>query len=332
MAVGCWVSKASCLLGSLRNSIPSSAYIEAMRLEYSNPFTAPGVWLKRNLHTHTTESDGIRTPQEAVDLYRHHGYDFLSITDHGVLVDVTALDNRGMVMIPGQEISVGNSQAGTPFHIVAANIRETLPLPDFDHAQDPQKAIDLTNEQGGFTIVVHPYWSGLHAQDLLRLSGYIGVEIYNSYCDVYRGIGFSSSHIDVLLAAGRRPLIFATDDHHGVAEPMKPSDACRAWIMVKARDKTLRSIIDAIRRGLFYSSNGPTLNDIEVTSEGIHVESSPVRHITFVSTPSMGSRFTAGERHITEYTYACRRGETYVRVEAADDEGRVAWSNALYVS
>lgn len=113
---------------------------------------------------------------------------------------------------------------------------------------------------------------------------------------------------------------------------MKPSDACRAWIMVKARDKSLRSIVDAIRRGLFYSSNGPTLNNIEITSEGIHVEASPVRHITFISTPSMGSRFTAKEKHITEYTYAYHSGETYVRVEATDEEGRVAWSNALHVN
>ena len=127
-----------------------------MKLEYSNPFTTPGVWLKGNLHTHTTTSDGVRTPQEAVDHYKKNGYDFLSITDHGTLVNPTTLYNRGMVLIPGQEISLGNSHAGTTYHIVAANIQETLPLPDFDHSIDPQRAIDLTAEQGGFAILAHP--------------------------------------------------------------------------------------------------------------------------------------------------------------------------------
>jgi hypothetical protein len=302
-----------------------------MEIEYSNPFTTPGIWLKGNLHTHTTISDGVRTPQETVAHYSKCGYDFLSITDHGTSVDPAALDDCGMVLIRGQEISAGKSHAGTNYHIVAANIQETVPIPDFDKTQDPQKAVDLVNKQGGFAILAHPYWSGLHTQDLLRLKGYIGVEIYNTYCDVYRGIGFSGSHIDTLLAAGRQPLIFATDDHHGAPEPMKPSDACKAWIMVKARNKTLNAIVDAIQKGLFYSSNGPTLSNIEVQAERIHVETSPVRHITFKSTPSLGSRFTSADTPMTEYTYPSRRGETYVRVEATDDEGKVAWSNAMKI-
>jgi hypothetical protein len=302
-----------------------------MKFEYSNPFTAPGVWLKGNLHTHTTMSDGVRTPQEVVDHYNRNGYDFLSITDHGILVDPTPLDNRGMVLIPGQEISVGNSHAGTTYHIVATNIQETIKIPDFDHTQDPQRAIDLTTEQGGFAILAHPYWSGLHTQDLLRLRGYLGVEIYNTSCDVYRGTGYSSSHIDALLASGSRPLIFATDDHHGEPEPMKPSDACVAWIMVKARDKKLESIVEGIKKGLFYSSTGPTLKNIEFKSGGIHVETSPVRHITFISTPSLGSRFTANDTLMTGYTYPSRRGEAYVRIEAADEEGKIAWTNAMHI-
>ncbi len=303
-----------------------------MKFEYSNPFTTPGVWLKGNLHTHTKMSDGVSTPQQVVEHYSQKGYDFLSITDHGILVDPSPLDNRGMILIPGQEISVGNSLAGTTHHIVAANIKETIRIPDFDHSQDPQRAIDLIAEQGGLAILAHPYWSGLHTQDLLRLTGYIGVEIYNTYCEVYRGTGYSGSHVDALLASGRRPLIFATDDHHGETEPMKPSDACVAWIMVKARDRSLQSLVDAISKGLFYSSTGPTLKNIEFGSKRIHVETSPVRRITFVSTPSLGSRFTANDALMTGYTYPSRRGETYVRIEATDEEGRVAWSNAINIA
>jgi hypothetical protein len=303
-----------------------------MKFEYSNPFTAPGVWLMGNLHTHTTVSDGARTPQEAVDHYSQGGYDFLSLTDHGTLVDPNQLKSRGMVLIPGEEVCVGRSSSGTHYHIVAANIREILPIRDFDVNLDPQRVIDLIAELGGFAILAHPYWSGLHTQDLLRLGGYDGVEIYNTSCDVYRGLGYSGSHIDAMLAAGKRPLIFASDDHHGEPEPMKPSDACGGWIMVKARNKSLSSIVEAIRDGLFYSSTGPSLKNVDFGPGGIHVETSPVRSITFASTPSLGSRFTAPhDSLISNCTYPGRSGETYVRVEVKDERGGVAWSNAMYV-
>jgi hypothetical protein len=302
-----------------------------MNKTYPNPFTAPGVWLKGNLHTHTTVSDGIRSPQEAIDHYSENGYDFLSITDHGTVVDTTSLKHRNMTLIPGEEICLGKSRAGSTYHIVALNIKKSLPLEDFDQNQNPQEAIDLTAKQGGFTIIAHPYWSGLYPQDLISLKGYLGVEIYNTTCEVYRGLGNSGVHIDALLAGGKRPLIFASDDHHGALEPLKPSDACGGWIMVKAKDRTSKSITESIQKGLFYSSNGPTIKNIEVEETEIHVETEPVKHLTFVSTPSLGARFTSRHELITEYTYLGRPGETYVRVEAMDLQGRIAWSNPIHI-
>ena len=247
-----------------------------MRAEFQNPFTAEGIWLKGNLHTHTIISDGVRTPQEAVDHYAENGYDFLAITDHGTLVDPTTLDPRGMTLIPSQEISLGSSAAGTTTHIIAANIKQTLPIRDFDPHTDPQRAIDLTAKQGGFTIIAHPYWSGLQLTDLLRLNGYLGVEIYNTTCEVYRGTGNSTPHIDALLVAGMHPLIFATDDHHGNPEPLKPRDTLGGWIMVKARDRNLDSIVEAIMRGHFYASNCPTINNVAIEKYASIFGSSPI--------------------------------------------------------
>ncbi len=71
-----------------------------MRFEFADPFTAPGEWLRGNLHTHSTASDGVRSPQEVVDHYAAEGYDFLSITDHGRLTDPSRLEARGMTLSP----------------------------------------------------------------------------------------------------------------------------------------------------------------------------------------------------------------------------------------
>ena len=39
-------------------------------------------WFRGNLHTHSTVSDGLKTPDEVIRIYRNEGYDFLAFTDH----------------------------------------------------------------------------------------------------------------------------------------------------------------------------------------------------------------------------------------------------------
>jgi hypothetical protein len=65
-----------------------------MRPVFDNPFEAEGRWFKGNVHTHTTNSDGHMTKEQIVLRYREAGYDFLSITDHGVLTDTRARAQR----------------------------------------------------------------------------------------------------------------------------------------------------------------------------------------------------------------------------------------------
>jgi hypothetical protein len=206
-----------------------------------------------------------------------------------------------------------------------------LPLKDFDREEDPQRAINLTDKLGGLVIVAHPYWSGLQHTDLIRFEGYAGVEIYNTSCEVYRGTGYSRSHIDSLLADGKRVKIFATDDHHGEPEPLKEEDSCGAWVVVKSKSRSVEAIVDAIKRGFFYASSGPEIKKISTDEGVIHVETSPVKQITFYSTPSLGSRFTLSNSSLTSYDYHGRKGEKYVRIEATDEHGRTAWSNPIYI-
>ena len=50
----------------------------------TDAFTAPGRFLRGNLHTHSDRSDGVLTPEEVCRRYRAEGYDFLALTDHFV--------------------------------------------------------------------------------------------------------------------------------------------------------------------------------------------------------------------------------------------------------
>ena len=45
-------------------------------------FAAPERFLKGNIHTHSTLSDGKRAPEDVVETYHRGGYDFMALTDH----------------------------------------------------------------------------------------------------------------------------------------------------------------------------------------------------------------------------------------------------------
>src|SRR6187399_3187739 len=67
-------------------------------------------WYKGNLHTHTVNSDGDSTPHEVTTWYRTHGYQFLVLTDHNYLTDVTGLNamhaaKEKFLLIPGEEVT-----------------------------------------------------------------------------------------------------------------------------------------------------------------------------------------------------------------------------------
>ena len=46
------------------------------------PCSTPGRFWRGNLHTHSTRSDGLRSPEEVCRFYEAAGYDFLALTDH----------------------------------------------------------------------------------------------------------------------------------------------------------------------------------------------------------------------------------------------------------
>ena len=140
-----------------------------LRVDYNNPFEADGDWFKGNIHAHSLDSDGSYSPADIVGFYRESGYDFLAITDHGVLTDTSSFTSPRFLTIPGEEICVGQSVNRRFTHLVALNITEELPISDFNCEFSPPKAIDLIAELGGSAIVAHPYWSDLNVNDLAVL-------------------------------------------------------------------------------------------------------------------------------------------------------------------
>ena len=66
-------------------------------IPFDPAFVTSGGFLKGNLHTHSTRSDGAKSPEQVCDLYKDAGYDFLALTDHFLeRYGFPVVDTRGM--------------------------------------------------------------------------------------------------------------------------------------------------------------------------------------------------------------------------------------------
>jgi hypothetical protein len=293
----------------------------------ANPFELEGNWYKGNLHTHTTVSDGDLSPADMCQVYREHGYDFVYLTDHHRVTDVGGLSSQDFLVLPGAELSGVAGERSCD--LLSISITE---LPDPCKGAPANEVIAAVRELGGEVILAHPY--DLLSGDVFALEGIIGLEVFNTSVHMNVKRGLAPFHWDALLARGRRAWGFATDDAHYHFNEHRPNDVCGGWIMVKAPALTAEALLDSIRRGLFYASNGPGIEDLVVTDESLIVRTTePCRSITFVGhTWGTSESFTPMDGSlITQAEFALRDDQTYVRVECTTPDGRMAWSNPLWL-
>jgi len=287
-----------------------------------NPFSVDGHWYKGNLHTHTTVSDGQLSPQETIQIYAEGDYDFLALTDHDAVCDYDGLDPHGMTLITGCELAVGRGKLGQTLHVVALGLEATPQLSD---GYDFPELVAAIAAQCQLCFVAHPFWSLNEAGNLLDLKGHVGVEVYNATCQNGCARGSSEMVWDILLAHGQRLWGFAVDDAH------RSEDYCQGWVW--ARSPNNRAIINALKKGHFYASNGPRIYDVAVEDEDVWVHCSPCRQIAVVeATP--GGGFTtdrlAAQPSFEEIRLPHHLAQQPFRVEVIDDQGRKAWTNPIF--
>jgi len=253
--------------------------------------------------------------------YREAGYDFLVLTDHRKVNDVSAYSTSDFLAISGSEVHPSNPYGGGTYHFVAINIHETLNCAKMH----PNAVLDEIKAQGGEAVLCHPYWSGHTITDYLPLRGYFAVEVYNDTC-MGIGKGFSEQAWDDLLDRGGPVLGIASDDAHGTEH-----DCFHGWIMVKAEELTIESIMEALRTGAFYSTLGPEIEDLALADGEVTVKCSPAQSIVFKAECSRGRRILPSDGELlTEATYSVPNGAKYVRVEITDETGKKAWSNPFF--
>ena len=277
-----------------------------------------GKWIKGNLHTHTTSSDGERPHQAVIDDYASRGHGFLMISDHDIYTsadDYLAFDNQGLILIPGNEVTANGPHMQ---HIGASS----LIAPD----ENRQQVIDDIANDTGFAIFNHPNWQSRFShcpQELLeRCQGYVGLEIYNGVISRLGGSPYATNRWDMLLSQGRRLWGFANDDSH-----MAVGDVGLGWNTVYVQEETVESILHSLREGHFYASTGVEISRIQVDGQQITLETTNAARV--VALREHGRRFAQVDDH--SISVDVPSDATYVRFECWGIGEAFAWTQPFFM-
>ena len=292
------------------------------------PFGQPGRFYRGNLHTHSTNSDGFLEVGEVCHRYRQAGYDFISLSEHFMahydypITDTRAFRSDDFTTLIAAELHQGKTSVGETWHILAVGVPVDFarPGPDENAVQIAERAAAA----GAFIGIVHPSWYGLTTDDAKTIACAHAVEIYNHGSKVEVERGEDWPFLDLLLNEGWRLSGFATDDAHHITH-----DAFGGWINVHADSLDPDVLLDSMKAGRYYSSQGPEIHDIRIADGELHVECSPAANISLQGRGAR-SKYLSGDL-MTKATFPTDRFEdAYVRVTVRDDQGRRAWSNPIW--
>ena len=302
-------------------------------------FTA-GSWYKGNTHTHTSETDGDSSPEAVASWYKSHGYNFLVLSDHEILLDlskVSHLEDSAFRFVPGEEIT---GKFGTkPVHLIGINISRALkPLADTSAAATVQRTVDSVRAAGGVPQVNHPNFGwALTESDLMKVRNANLVEIYNGHPLVNNLGGGDSPGMeavwDYLLSHGKRIYGVGSDDaHHFKAEfSPKLANPGKAWVVVRASKLEPASIVAALDAGHFYASTGVELDSIVVSGADFRIKIRQYKNFKY-TTEFVGDNGeilkTSGD---IAPAYRLNRAVTYVRARVTDSNGARAWTQPFFV-
>ncbi|KAJ2891339.1 hypothetical protein IWW38_003663 [Coemansia aciculifera] len=213
---------------------------------FNTSFTDYNVLL--DAHLHTTYSDGVLSPQQAIEFSLANGFNAIIVSDHQTVAGSLAAKEYAEQHF-ADRITVITAMEYTccRIHMNLIGINESIPVsPPFPSDAELQSVINKVHDMGGMVIVNHIPWSNttLLPWDEARLPdhpsreqlfdwGVDGFEVVNQGVFDLRTYQFIQEHSDKLVA------LTGSDMHY-------PGPSY-AWTTINAQNKSAESILDEIR-------------------------------------------------------------------------------------
>jgi hypothetical protein len=269
--------------------------------------SGPTRWYKGNTHAHSLWSDGDELPEMVADWYKSHGYNFLAISDHDLMmagekwapkgnnhqvrlktfdeVSAKLAEPNKFLLIPNEEISARLGEYRV--HVNAMNLAEPI-APRLGRTVEETLSLNLAvvGEQATrlnrpiLALVNHPDYKDydISPEDLAAVRAARFFEVFNGgpvghhFGDAtHPGTEKLWDIVNTIrIAAMKAPPLFgiaADDAHHYQRFSPKDFNPGRGWIAVRAKRLSAPAILDALQRGDFYASTGVVLRDICYNAE-----------------------------------------------------------------
>ncbi len=153
-------------------------YLPGLHTRISNNLSAECLPKQADLHIHTKASDGILTPEQAVDAALMLGLSAIAITDHDVYTasdsayEYSQKNNLPIEIVRAVELSTSDG------HVLAYNLQGTvysgLPL---------AASIRAIHQQGGLAVAAHPGLPHVSSLSLAKIEQIITAEDPDLYFD-----------------------------------------------------------------------------------------------------------------------------------------------------
>lgn len=328
-------------------------------------YITPGAKQYRaNLHSHSNLSDGNLTPEELVKAYREAGYSILAITDHEAPYDHTDLSTDDFLMLTGYEAYIRPSHtcefnlykpeihlnllAKDPHNTAIvgydANFCKYMPLevaeqrrhlgelgPRRYYREYIQEFIDTANQGGYLVAYNHPCWSMESEEAVLSYEGCYSLEIFNTGSQLISGYECNMALYDKFLRRGKFLYVHGADDNHN----KKPfgdllCDSFGAWTQVLAKDLTYASVIEALEKGNFYASTGPTIENLTFDGNHVTLDCTPAQRIIVHGTPKLAwNVYNSDGSPVTHAEFDIPEQAPYVYFSVLTADGKSAHTRAF---
>ena len=301
-----------------------------------------GQLYKINMHSHTTVSDGKFTPEELKELYMAQGYHAVAYTDHNKCVPHPELTDENFVALTGVEVAFSSKDASgythKTVHINAiardpemATVIKPMPL-DYDLIN---RTVEELNSQNCIVTMNHPVFSVMSTDDLLRIHGFHGMEVYNSVGTMFNNYSDDSAFYEYFLRNGGRAVPIGGDDCHMKCEDDTPAqEYFQGFTVVKAPELTYDALIRGIDESALFASTGPMFHNLWLEGDMLHVECSPVCgvfvHGKYLSYKAAEMEKTDCLTRVQIDISGLRAISPYIWVQLRDTKGGKAWATPYW--
>ena len=307
-------------------------------------------WFKGNLHTHTNKSDGDSSPETVVDWYSNNKYDFLVLSDHNHL---TILDSnqKKLLLIPGEEITLNLPYT---ININEIGIKKVIePTLRSTKVKTLQANIDNIISSGGLAEINHPNFRwALNEKDLVQVRGAHFIEVFNGNYNTHNYGGGGKKSVeemwDEMLSKKIKIWGVAVDDSHHFKEEFAPHrhNPGRGWVEVFAKNLSEKNILDSMRNGYFYFSNGVKFKKININKEKIELSISgdyfnKGLFNSLVTDSKYTTQLISNEGEIIEeingksvkFNLVNENNEyTYYRTKTISSTGSIGWTQPIFIN